>query len=406
MKTQMILMALCSLLLISSARTAEPENEKNKEKETTTAEKVTSSPDNLTLPYAGSISYNGFAFGITNTASGNSIGIIGSSWGPQGQGIYGIATSNLDDARNYGGYFTSAGGKGIAVYGEAMKRDWMENYGGYFVANGKYGAGVYGSVSGGHGKGVIGKNIEYEYEGYLGTRIGGVEGRHLGSGTSGGLGNEFAGAWGKYGQNGYRASLGLADYAIRADGPVLVHGAGMRVENAGGYPLMTLDGPSGWNADFWGKIVIRSRPSNEIVLELGEGLDFAEGFDLSEHESVSPGTVLVIDPENPGELMVSGSAYDKRVAGVVSGANGNNPGVILGVDKFDCSVALVGRLYCKVDGRYGKIEPGDLLTTSPNPGHAMLADDKGRASGAILGKAMESFKMDGPGLILVLVTLQ
>jgi hypothetical protein len=53
----------------------------------------------------------------------------------------------------------------------------------------------------------------------------------------------------------------------------------------------------------------------------------------------------------------------------------------------------------------GPIRPGDLLTTSAIPGHAMRVDDPARAQGAILGKAMGALER-GEGLVLVLVGLQ
>jgi len=68
-------------------------------------------------------------------------------------------------------------------------------------------------------------------------------------------------------------------------------------------------------------------------------------------------------------------------------------------------VALSGRVYCWVDATQGAIEPGDLLTTSNTPGHAMKATDAAKAQGAIIGKAMTGLK-EGKGLALVLVTLQ
>jgi len=43
---------------------------------------------------------------------------------------------------------------------------------------------------------------------------------------------------------------------------------------------------------------------------------------VSNAGDVAPGTVLVIDPDNPGKLTVSSRAYDRGVAGVVAGANG------------------------------------------------------------------------------------
>ena len=57
------------------------------------------------------------------------------------------------------------------------------------------------------------------------------------------------------------------------------------------------------------------------------------------------------------------------------------------------------------DASSAAIKPGDLLTTSATPGHAMKASNHGKAQGAILGKAMTRLK-EGRGMVLVLVTLQ
>jgi len=69
------------------------------------------------------------------------------------------------------------------------------------------------------------------------------------------------------------------------------------------------------------------------------------------------------------------------------------------------AVAMIGTVYCKVDAHFGRIEVGDLLTTSDTPGHAMKAADPSRAFGAIIGKALVPFT-EGRGLIPVLVALQ
>ena len=66
---------------------------------------------------------------------------------------------------------------------------------------------------------------------------------------------------------------------------------------------------------------------------------------------------------------------------------------------------MLGKVYCKADAQYGAIEVGDLLTTSPTPGHAMKADDFSRAFGAVIGKALRSLKT-GQNLIPILVALQ
>jgi hypothetical protein len=93
---------------------------------------------------------------------------------------------------------------------------------------------------------------------------------------------------------------------------------------------------------------------------------------------------------------------------VVSGANGIKPGISLhqeGAIEGGENVALSGRVYVHADATTGAIKPGDLLTTSETPGHAMKVLDHARAQGAILGKAMTSLE-EGKGMVLVLVTLQ
>jgi hypothetical protein len=143
------------------------------------------------------------------------------------------------------------------------------------------------------------------------------------------------------------------------------------------------------------------------TLEITGGADFSEPFHLKE-SAVEKGSVVVIDAENPGRLRLSTRAYDTCVAGIVSGANGIQPGIQLrqeGVIDGGENVALTGRVYVRADADNGAIEPGDLLTTSDTPGHAMRVTDHHRAQGAILGKAMSRLA-DGTGMVLVLVTLQ
>jgi hypothetical protein len=164
----------------------------------------------------------------------------------------------------------------------------------------------------------------------------------------------------------------------------------------------------GGSTDVYGILRVKdfSSPYNTVV-EIGKGLDYAEAFAVSGEQSVKPGMVVVIDPQQPGGLMLSTSAYDTRVAGVVAGANGLKSGVSLGSDILGGQpVALAGRVYCYVDASFGAVQPGDLLTTSPNPGYAMKAGDLQKAQGAILGKAMGVLAAGQRGLLLILVTLQ
>ncbi|MBK8000468.1 MAG: hypothetical protein IPK15_17550 [Verrucomicrobia bacterium] len=99
-------------------------------------------------------------------------------------------------------------------------------------------------------------------------------------------------------------------------------------------------------------------------------------------EEIEKGSVVVIDDEHAGRLKLSTRAYDTQVAGIVSGANGINAGIALqqeGVLDQGQNVALTGRVYVKADASYGAIKPGDLLTTSDTPGHAMKVSDSGRS---------------------------
>jgi hypothetical protein len=143
------------------------------------------------------------------------------------------------------------------------------------------------------------------------------------------------------------------------------------------------------------------------TLTIMGGADLAEPFQMS-HADISEGSVVIIDEEHPGQLKQSTQPYDTRVAGVVSGANGVNPGLSLRQEgRLDGgqNVALTGRVYVLADASYGAIKPGDLLTTSSTPGHAMKVTDHTRAQGAVLGKAMSTLA-EGKDTVLVLVTLQ
>jgi hypothetical protein len=134
--------------------------------------------------------------------------------------------------------------------------------------------------------------------------------------------------------------------------------------------------------------------------------DCAEDFDLSDDVMLDAGTVVVLTER--GSVEQCGKGYDKKAAGVVSGGGVFRPAIVLGrhaSSKNRVPVALMGKVFCKVDAQYSAIEVGDLLTTSPTAGHAMKASDQTRALGAVIGKALSPFA-SGTGLIPILVALQ
>ncbi len=142
------------------------------------------------------------------------------------------------------------------------------------------------------------------------------------------------------------------------------------------------------------------------VLEITGGSDLAEHFEVV--EDAKPGMLVAIDPRNTGKLTIARGAYNRRVAGVVSGANHLSAGMVLpdaSGAKKSMAVALSGRVWVYCDATKQTITPGDLLTTSDNAGHAMKVTNHRRAQGAIIGKAMTGLKC-GKGFVLVLVSLQ
>jgi hypothetical protein len=142
------------------------------------------------------------------------------------------------------------------------------------------------------------------------------------------------------------------------------------------------------------------------VLEI-TGADIAEKFPTT--ETLEPGIVVEIDPDNPGHLRKARGAYNKRVAGVVAGANGLSKGIILGNlegSENHTPIAISGRVWVYADATEHAIEPGDFLTTSERAGYAMKVTDLQRAQGSILGKAMTRLEKGKTGMVLVLVNLQ
>jgi len=174
-------------------------------------------------------------------------------------------------------------------------------------------------------------------------------------------------------------------------------GGWVSVLNASGVQTFVIDGD--YNGTGKSRVICD-------VLQINGGADLAEGFDAG-GDTPEPGTVMSIDPENVGRVRTSDTAYDTRVAGIVSGAGGVDPGLHLsqsGVLEGEVPLALTGRVFVKCSAENGPIRPGDLLTTAALTGHAMRADDPDRAFGAVIGKAMGALD-EGTGLVLVLVAL-
>ncbi|PWJ26207.1 hypothetical protein ATK17_2353 [Branchiibius hedensis] len=324
--------------------------------------------------------------GVWGQAQRTGRGVVGVTpdgsgvWGEvsAGRGVVGVVNGETDDATGVWGEVRTGGRGVVGVVDGGSDRS----------------TGVWGEVkSAGHGVvGVAGSGGV----GVAGTAPNGDG--VVGNGHRGvvGLSEDFQGVYGHSVRN-----AGVVGESDEFDG---VFGVAHRPEKA----AVSGHNPGGMAGFFDGDVVVQR---NVIVVGdvLLQGADCAEEFDVSEHGGPEPGAVLVIDPSGGG-LRESSEAYDARVAGVVSGAGEYRPGLIL--DRQDeapqsvrVPIAMVGKVYCKVDADHRPIEIGDLLTSSPTTGHAMKAQDRSRAFGAVIGKALGSIS-SGQGLIPVLVAMQ
>lgn len=171
----------------------------------------------------------------------------------------------------------------------------------------------------------------------------------------------------------------------------------------------------GWIMDVYGtRLRFHSGGTTRMSLTAGgkltvdtlslNGADVAENYDVT--EEALPGMVVCPDPSAEGKLRLCTEAYDPTAIGIISGANGIQPGTVMGqagtLADGAYPVAMVGRVYVLADATHGPIQPGSLLTSSPTAGHAMKADDRHKALGATLGTALTGLK-EGKGYVLVAV---
>ncbi len=126
--------------------------------------------------------------------------------------------------------------------------------------------------------------------------------------------------------------------------------------------------------------------------------DYAE--QMAAAPGVRAGDCVVLDDE--GRITPCVRDYDTRVAGIVSGAGGLRPAVVLDDTQVGAPIALAGKAFVRVDADRGPVRIGDLLTTSATSGHAMRVDDASRVAGSLVGRALTALDA-GQGLVKVLV---
>jgi hypothetical protein len=246
------------------------------------------------------------------------------------------------------------------------------------------GEGVHGETSSNRFAGVAGfNNATNAAEGLLATGVFGKT--QVGEGV--------------HGETSSDRFAGVAGRNLNRDGT----GAGVFGESLGRGAGIAGKGATAGFFDGDLEVTRNVRVRGDIVLP---GADCAEDFDISGTDEIEPGTVVVLDAN--GGVATTCEPYDRKVAGVISGAGGLRPGLTLDRRTRQpgrSPVALMGKVYCKVDANHGAIAIGDLLTTSPTRGHAMKASDRARAFGSIIGKALLPLP-EGRTLLPILIALQ
>jgi len=287
-----------------------------------------------------------------------------------GSGVSGVSASGIGVL----GVSTSSAG----VFGQSAAVNLLTSPGVFGRATGVGGTGVYALSEGSGGIGVYGESATGRGVWGKSTNSRGVYGESVNN----------VGVWG-FSTNS-TAVNGNSTNGYGVDGTTAsATGFGGHFSNTGGGKALRVDGTGSVG-----------------VLEITGGLDLAEKFEVE--ESAKPGMLVVIDPTTTGRLSISRDAYNRRVAGIISGANSLAAGMVLANPadgKNSMPIALSGRVWVFCDATRRPIAPGDLLTTSATPGHAMKVINHTKAQGAIIGKAMTGLKT-GRGLVLVLVSLQ
>ncbi len=365
--------------------------------------------------YGSSVSTNGRGvYGRVTAGSGDTYGVYGSSASTSGRGVVGLVTAG--SGTTYGVYGSSASTSGRGVVGRATASSGT-TYGvrGESLSSGGIGVIGLGTSSGGFAYGVMGQSNSSGGKGVYGTAA-------AASGTN----------YGVYGRSSSPDGYGV--YATNATSdffaPDLVLGGSVSQDNGNLFSdpalsssdLLFFSNDEVWfyldynNDDTLSsfQIHVGGGSSNPVFKVEEDGDVFADGTysspaaDFAEllpaAADLEPGDVLAISPK--GILTRSTQAYQSSVVGVYSTRPGFLGGAVGGADdRGKAPLAMVGVVPVKASAENGPIQPGDLLTTSSTPGHAMRCEGVELCFGRSLGKAMEGLE-SGTGVIMMLVMLQ
>jgi hypothetical protein len=248
---------------------------------------------------------DGAGYGVEGTSQNNA-GVIGSS--TAGKGV--VATSKTD----IGVFAWSNNSVGLTAYSGQKP---VQILGVPFPPKPPRETSVYGVNLLGQAAGVIGESEGPGCYGVLGTSYNGTG--VFGTSTNG------EGVHGETNATNVSAVAGFElnpnSNAAAVYGEQRGSGAGLFGVAKGSGPGVFATSASGPAGCFQGNVTVTGTVTADD--HVCAGGDCAEDFDVVASEQIEPGSVMVIDED--GYLKESREAYDKRVAGVVSGGETTNP---------------------------------------------------------------------------------
>jgi hypothetical protein len=129
------------------------------------------------------------------------------------------------------------------------------------------------------------------------------------------------------------------------------------------------------------------------------GGDVAEARHSTTGKQLPKGSVVVFDEKEKGKVRLTNKPYDRKVAGVISGAGKYYAGVTLLQEELQKGAMPVAQIGTVEVLTIGPVEVGDLLTTSEVEGYAKIATDAIKGIGCIIGKATTTLKEGERGLV-------
>lgn len=304
--------------------------------------------------------------------SGTGYGVVGQNEASGGAGVLGFSTDATGLLYGVNGSTHSTTAHSAGVFGGSQATSG-ESHGVRGLANSPEGAGV-SAKNQSHGSGA---------HGVIGTT----------NGNSGW-------ASGVYGTASQSSAIGVTGWNT-GSGPGLYawseSGQALTVKGAGTGNLMEVHNHT---------VGVRFK-INHAGEVYADGSFHAGGADFAElvparQSGLEPGDVVALDVN--GRLMRSFRERQASVMGVVSTKPGYQSDLWEDVDRSEkVPLAVSGIVPVKASAVNGPVRPGDMLTPSAVPGHAMRSGKV--VPGTIIGKAMESLE-SGEGTVLMLVMLR